>query len=49
MPLDLSVPPIIIEASKRASKRHKWITRLMETVLILGIVALTTSALVPFL
>lgn len=43
MPLDLNVPPIVIEAPKR-----RKLGRVIEAVLILGIVFLAISTLAPF-
>lgn len=45
MPLDLSIPPIVI----KTPRRRTWTTRLIEFVLILGITALAISALAPFI
>lgn len=45
MPLDLSIPPIVVEGPQRP----KRITRVIETVLVLGIVFLSMSTLASFL
>lgn len=42
MPLDLSIPAIVIQPPKRP----KW-GRIIEAVLILGIVVLAVSSLAP--
>jgi hypothetical protein len=41
MPLDLNVPPII----SKQPKRRKYVTRLIEAVLMLGITFLGTLAM----